>query len=398
MTPLTSHGASPSGLHVRYEKAGLILDSLPIPSNADAVIVEAIVRLPPKAPREKHFFTLQWAADENRIPAELLLNSRSKGPTRVLFRVAVPGANRNAVIRWRDHLLGEVNVPIIDPAEFIRGVSLDSPMVSVCFGADAIACRSFVSSQIKAIIASASLRSTTPLASLIDWGLGVKVSHDNRGKGGDVKIALTDDQLRQKSTLVSAVLPKPSQVGEYEVSWTLADRCLHKQKIRSVSKRAFLSSLRVSATRFDIRMKDGSRHVVRALPGDGKNVALNGIQSVSPVFYLASTITGIAGYAPLTLCARVEDELVRIAEVETALFTEGLRAITPGTVPLVDLPRVKYFSLACGDRVLGNLPLTTAPTADFTGEGGFVPLDDFLWSPSAEAELNDRLGKLLDGV
>ncbi len=42
------------------------------------------------------------------------------------------------------------------------------------------------------------------------------------------------------------------------------------------------------------------------------------------------------------------------------------------------------------------LPLTPAPAADFTGEGGFAPLDDFLWSAAAEEQLNERLGKLLD--
>src|SRR5450755_2014398 len=73
MTLPTSNAGGPAGLHVRYEKAGLILDALPIPWNADAVIVEANVRLPKGSPREKQDFTLRLRADprrEGEAPAE----------------------------------------------------------------------------------------------------------------------------------------------------------------------------------------------------------------------------------------------------------------------------------------------------------------------------------------
>jgi hypothetical protein len=61
-----------------------------------------------------------------------------------------------------------------------------------------------------------------------------------------------------------------------------------------------------------------------------------------------------------------------------------------------DLPNIRHFTLASGDKVLGNLPLVAAPRADLTAEGGFAPEDDYLWSPAAEEQLQDRLGKLLD--
>ena len=50
MTPAIANKSVVPGLHVRYEKAGLIFDALPIPWNADAVIVEANVRVPSSAP------------------------------------------------------------------------------------------------------------------------------------------------------------------------------------------------------------------------------------------------------------------------------------------------------------------------------------------------------------
>jgi hypothetical protein len=66
-----------------------------------------------------------------------------------------------------------------------------------------------------------------------------------------------------------------------------------------------------------------------------------------------------------------------------------------GTVAARELARIKHFALVVGDVVLGNLPLLPALSAEFTAEGGFAPLDDFLWSAAADEQLKDRLGKLL---
>src|SRR5256885_14963353 len=44
--PLYRIGARPQALHFSYEKAGLTVHDQPIPWNAEAVLVEALVRLP----------------------------------------------------------------------------------------------------------------------------------------------------------------------------------------------------------------------------------------------------------------------------------------------------------------------------------------------------------------
>ena len=47
--PLYRIGPQPQALHFSYEKAGLIVHDQPIPWNAEAVLVEATLRLPPAA-------------------------------------------------------------------------------------------------------------------------------------------------------------------------------------------------------------------------------------------------------------------------------------------------------------------------------------------------------------
>src|ERR1700722_14329493 len=115
MTLTTAPNAGPSGLHVRYEKAGLILDQMPIPWNADAVIVEANVRLPSAVPREKQQFTLQLSTGGQSAAAELVREAKNaaslqpglRGAVHVFFRIPMPAQSCTGQVFWREHSLGQ---------------------------------------------------------------------------------------------------------------------------------------------------------------------------------------------------------------------------------------------------------------------------------------------------
>ena len=62
--PMHRIGHQPLALHFSYEKAGLTVHDQPIPWNAEAVLVDAMVPLPTAAPRRKHEFVL-------RIPGQV---------------------------------------------------------------------------------------------------------------------------------------------------------------------------------------------------------------------------------------------------------------------------------------------------------------------------------------
>src|SRR5690242_9392750 len=180
---MTHHAA---GLHVRYEKAGLILDALPVPQNADAVIIEANVRLPATAPREKQDFSLQWADGAQRHPPELLLNDATKRFLRVLFRLDTPTASTRATVCWREHELGDIEVPVIQIGPLVESFSLDMPTVHASLGGRNIAGRTFVSGQVKNLVASAIVRGQTMLAAAHDWGFCLLVRN---ARGEDIGTA-----------------------------------------------------------------------------------------------------------------------------------------------------------------------------------------------------------------
>ncbi len=73
------------------------------------------------------------------------------------------------------------------------------------------------------------------------------------------------------------------------------------------------------------------------------------------------------------------------------------RKAQPGTLAAADLADARGFELRVGSRNLGVLPLDGAPAAHFNAEGGFESPEHFLWNDFADQELQDRLGRLLQG-
>ena len=89
MAACTRIGAQPQALHFSYEKAGLILHDQPIPWNAEAVLVEASLRLPPSATRRKAEFTLRLPG-QPPLPPESLNRLESEPCHRLNFRFFHP--------------------------------------------------------------------------------------------------------------------------------------------------------------------------------------------------------------------------------------------------------------------------------------------------------------------
>ncbi len=391
--PLTGN----AGLHVRYEKAGLIFDALPIPWNADAVIVEANVKLPAKAPRLKQDFTLRFADGSLPAVAELVHESEKSAALRVFFRIGVPGRDTAAEFFWREHALGRVELPILSATTFKEEIALTMPALHVGFGEQTAACRGFVGVQAKNVFASAVIRSPRPLAPALHIDLRVNIERENGERVASVLVPWTSDLLRAREAPVAVQLPKFGMVGSYRVSWHFGSRELCVHTVRVLGRKGFQQALRICATRYLANMADGTVRSLSTLPTRDGRLWVDGVVDVTPCFYVCSGVAGTAGLAPFALRALANEVVNTLAIQDNILVTDGPTPILLAAVPVGELTGLRHFTLASGERVLGNLPLLAAPQADFTAEGGFQPLDDFLWSPAADEQLKDRLGKLLDG-
>jgi hypothetical protein len=390
--PLYRISPQPQALHYSYEKAGLTLHDQPIPWNAEAVLVEALLRLPPGAGRRKADFTLRLPGQEPAA-AEQLRRQEGDDRYRIGFRLPPPGATAAAEVLYRGHVLGQLTLPHLSREEFLANLRLQMPTLFVRVGAENVACQTFVASQCRGVLASAVLASPTSLVPVLDLDLQVEFRCERGGAAHRAPARLSSSQLSGRQAM-AAVAPRrtPRRIGAWTATWLLGDRPLAVQRINGISQSAFRRSLRVSDTRFVVQSAGGAVRLGRQAPPLDKG------GRVGPCFLVSSDRPGMAGLCPLRVAAQVPGAMRPPLLLEQdVLITDGPTMVAPGTLDAADLAQVSGFELTVKGRPLGVLSLCPAPTAAFTAEGGFKPPHDFSWSAAAEEEMTERLNRLLEG-
>jgi hypothetical protein len=394
--PLYRLGPQSQALHYSYEKAGLVVNDQPIPWNAEAVLVEATLRLPPSA-RRKNDFLLRVPFHDPFV-AEQVRRLESDDRYSIQFRVPPPGGAAAAELLFREHVLGQIPLPFLSRDEFLAGLRLQMPTLFVRLGTESIACQTFISNQCRGLIASGLLTSPTSLAPLLDMDLQVEFRCERTGPICQIPISLCSSQMAGRQALVTVAPNRyPRRQGTWIATWLLGDKPLATQRIRGISLARFRRSLRISDTRFVVQQGSGAVRLTRQAPSLDKG------GRVGPCFLVSSGEPGMAGLCRVQVKAQIPDaEAVGRGQApllleQDVLITDGPTMVAPGTLDAADLAKVTGFELTLKGRPLGTLSLQPAPTATFTSEGGFKPPQEFLWSASAEEEMNERLNRLLEG-
>lgn len=387
------HRIGPQAQAVRhgYEKAGLTLYDQPVPWNAEAVLVEARLRLPPPLARRKadFQFRLPGAAP---VMAESLRRPPGEEAHRLVFRLPMPARTVTGELFNRQRPVAALTIPVVGRDEFLQGVRLEMASLFARLGGQSVACQAFVSSQCRGLLASAVLTSPTSLVPVVELGLRVELRPEEGGPVQTVAAQLTTSQLAERRTLVTVVPGRlPRRAGTWLVTWVLADRPLLTQQVRAVSPRHFRRSLRVADSRFLVEQSKGRAKVCRQLP------PLDEVVRAGPCFLVTSLEPGMAGLAHFEVHAQVAGT-VRPPEVfdQQVLITDGPTIVAPGTLDAPDLAQVTGFELRLKGESLGVASTSPIPAAAFTGEGGFRPAPEFGWTHAAEEELAERLNRLLD--
>ncbi len=374
--PRSRIGPQPQALYHSFEKAGLTLHGQSIPWNAEAVLVEASLRLSPTQRRKGEFHL--------RLPAEAPIAAESLRPEedgnyRLFFRLPTPRQSTIAELFWREQSLGQITLPVLHREDFLEALQVQMPTLFVRLGEQSVACQTFVGVQCRGLTAGALL--SCPISSLVpllDLGLHVEFRSD-RGTVHDVPATFSSSQLAGRQAIVSVALPKiPRRRGVWSATWMLGDYPLATQSVRAISQRELQSE------------KQGTV-LARHLPPLQEDLR------VGPCFLVASKEPGMAGICVLEVRALVS-EAIRppLLQEDELLITDGPTMFVPGTLDAADLKQVTAFELRLKDQVLGTLSLCPAPSATFTSEGGFKPPPDFNWSVAAEDELSERLGRLME--
>jgi len=389
--PMHRLGSRPQLLHYSYEKAGLTLANQPIPWNAEAVLVEALMlRLPEGRSRVDFHLVLP---ERPPLQAEHLRREEN-GTYRLFFRLPPPVQTTTAELHFRSRKLGELTLPILTRDAFIASLRVPMASVYVRLGEQSVACQTFVASQCQGLLAGALLTCPTSLVPLQDLNLRVEFRSERKGLLATVPATLTSSQLAGRQALVS-LAPKrwPRHSGSWSATWLAEDFPLCVQRFRGVTLGHFHRSLRISDTRFLIKSAQRGLLVDRQLP------PLDDHDRVGPCFLVASREAGMAGLCQLSVHALVRGAIQPpVLQDQPVLITDGPAVVAPGTLDRADLAEVTGFELRLKKKVLGMLSLRSSTAALFTSEGGFKPPEEYLWTAAAEDELNQRLGKLLGGA
>lgn len=381
----------PHGLAFSYEKAGITVRDEPIPWNTDAVQLEALVRFPGQIARRRADFQL-LLMDHTAIAASSLHRTQEED-YRVLFKL--PPLEQTAIVElsWRGQPLAQVLLPVITPHQFVDGFQVKVPTVSVRLGeAVTVACQAYVCNQGKGIIASGLLSSTTSLVPLLDLDLAVEFIDQRTGDTQHVPVRLAASQLAQREALVNVVAPRrPRRLGDWIVQWTLAGRVLARQQLKVLGQKSLKRVVSVSETRYVRQDRHGEVHITKQLP------KLNAGDRLGPCYLLGSRIPGLAALVPLKVQIQTRGGFQFPLTQEEVLISDGPLPYVPGTVSAGDLEQILAFTLHTKGEALGFLSSTPAPVAHFTSEGSYMaPVEDFLWTPAADEELANRLGKLAE--
>jgi hypothetical protein len=392
LLPTYRIASAPRALDYSFEKAGLVLHNQPIPWNADMVLVEARLRLSAATARRPEEFTLH-------VPGTPPINSDAVcllvgGSQRysAVFRIPPPSATQTVAVRWREQELGRLELPVLSRDQFLAGLRLNLPTLAVRIGEESIPCKTFVASQCRGLLASALLTSPTSLVPLVDLDLAVEFREERAGAPQRIAVRLSSSQLAAREALVTvAPMKYPRKTGTWLASWRLGERELARQEVRGISLTQFHRSMRLSSARYVLQQDDGTVRLARAL-SDGEHR-----ERIGPCFLVCSREAGMAGLCSLRVTAQVSGAVRSpLLWEQDVLVTDGPVIIAPGTLEAVELAQVHGFDLSLRGKSLGVLPIRPAPTATFTSEGGFREPEEFSWTSAADAELDQRLSRLLE--
>jgi hypothetical protein len=382
--------SQPQALYFSCEKSGLVLHNQPIPWNAEAVLVEALLKLP-LAARRKVDFTLRLPGLPP-IVAESIRKDESTDKYRLFFRLPVPPVSTKADLYWRHHRRGELELPVLTPDAFVRDLRIQMPTTFIHLGRQSVPAGAFVATQCKGMHSTAIVRSSTGLMPLLDSGLRVIFRSERPTRIEEVAVPLIASQLLGREALLSVLPPRtPKKIGEWTVSWMIGDRLLAGHRLRAISQKTFSSSLRISDTRFVVETLKQGIQICRQLPPLGE------IRKAGPCFLVSSKEVGVAGLVHFDIVAQVPGAVQAPSVLQqSVLITDAPTPVAPGMLDVSELGQVTAFELRRHGKTIGTLALSPVPSATLTSEGGFKPPPEFLWSNVAEDELLDRLSRLMD--
>lgn len=356
-----SHGPIWSGTEVAGD----------VPWCAPGVWVAALVRPPRRGGRAG--FSLAGLTPSPVAPGEVTAAGEA---LRLAFRLPTPSGSATAELLWRGRPVGRADIRVVTESDYRAGLVAESGVVAR-LGPHHVAAGVVAARQCRGLVAALTLRHAGGLLPLSS--LGVSARYDRRGAPGLVlPVALDAARLGAGSLTIAVPLPGPG-LGRAAVTWQVGGAAVARDGVRGVGGARLRAGVRVAEAGFVV-VSGGTSEAVRHPPPRYEG-------AIGPRFALACR-PGWAGMVSYE---------VRAAGGGPSWGGRALVTGEPARLPLGLLSagaELTGFELVVGGVAMGGAQARPVPSATFTAEGKFAPPPDFPWTPAADDELADRLGRL----
>lgn len=379
-------------VHAAYEKAGAVVRDEPIPWNADAVLIEAEVRLPLRQGTTKNDFFIEVPGEPPLLPIGQQTVDGHDEVVRILFRMPVPLRRCRVALFWRSTLLEQISIQTLSREEFLANLRMESATVFARLGEQNVPCEAIVEGQCQQVTAAVVLKSATSLLPILDLRPALEVTLLRSRQTHVLPVSLTSSQLTSREAMVNLTLPARLRAeGGALLHWTVSGQSYAQSGLRTVSPETFRQSLFSVDCRYVYCDTQGALSFSRYL------FLQEGVIGLGPCFLVASREPGLAAVHPLHVRVQYKDadHLPEYLE-QDVLITDGPSLFIPMTTSPEHFQRISCFDLFNEGEHLGQLSLCTRDVATFTSEGGFTAPEEYPWTPVAEEELADHLRKLME--
>ena len=300
------------------------------------------------------------------------------------FRLAPTGKDISCVVKFRGKALhSRPNViPFLDRSAYLRQLNLLFPTVSCQFHGETVACKTYVSSQARNLVATCALVSEAGLAPLRELEPETRLMLSEENLVDRWAIRLSNAQASGTRALVSTVLDGvPKRAGSWDVVWGAGSLELGRAEISACHLSTFIKSLRMAPPRY---FHKNSAGVCTLLDSP---VKLKKNEMIGPVFGIQSSLAGVAGQLPVTIEAIPKTGEPVSLQVNTMMITDGFNLLAPGMLDAGELGKILGFRLMYRKQVLQACPADPRPTVRISSEGGFDSPVSLGWTLESENQL-----------
>lgn len=375
---------------IGYEIQGLRIDRALIPWNADSLLVEMLIRFPPKSPCAPKDFLITMGDDDPLIGNEIQITSEGEfNSGKVLFRADPPVKNVTAKVYIKNKLRHEMAIPFLSREKFLKGLSFNQASLSCLYDQGAVACKSYYPAGIRNMSIGGIIKSVHGFEPLLGTTLALALT---MGKNKKI-LPWTPNIPQAGEAMIPLTIPLgtfPRKMGVLESSLLVDGEEIGGGKFQGLSTPEFLRTIEILRAGFVVWNENNMPHLWDNLD------SLKAGHRFGPTFWLHSDLQDCVGLADGKINGYLHGSVQPMTLWEGKIpITHVPRLFSPLSMASTHFQELKLFELVIARHPVSRISLASKPKAIFTNEGTIAsPVSMDSESPISNKDLLKKLNSL----